>query len=390
VPPKSTEPEQHHHFSKTMAVEGLYKGSKALQLEFDEDGIEPLMLKVIPPLPSLNPWPSSPLRKSSSRSLKVWLMVLGLSSAFIFLYNYERLSHEETRNVDSLTTKSESGSTTLTATLPSTPPVQVRVVDFNLQTFNCIQTFALCVIDSNCRFIYHHVMKTGGTTIEDEMDKLFGMDFLDSCCHDEIVEQVQQNTAKYCNRKFMSYQVSGSQFESIVKTCMAHHQHQQRKSPYQSQPQRAVVLFSYREPIARTLSNIHFMCNHDYVPDWRPKKLLEACDRCDFEQDQDVWMKWVDMTNTDYQELYYHVVRSSYLTSTESNINLLAIDTADVSRFFLHLKDALPESYRANINETSVSNMEVKTRCSFGMTSSMIKGLHVSQEIYRNLTSGSY
>jgi hypothetical protein len=105
-------------------------------------------------------------------------------------------------------------------------------------------------------------------------------------------------------------------------------------------------------------------------------------------------MDFVNITNTDYQELYNHVLHSDYLTtfSSENHVKLLVIDTPDVNRFFSQLQDILPPSY-SNLLDSAESesfNSENKARCSFGMTSSMIKGLAVSTDIYRNLTSGSY
>jgi hypothetical protein len=263
-------------------------------------------------------------------------------------------------------------------------------LDFHLHQAQFTQTFAACVIDSNCRFIYHHVQKTAGTTIEDITLKLFydvdGKTHSNSCCDNTVLERFNKNSISYCTKqKFQSYQVNGSTFENIVKRCMDIYTQQN-----QSQPQRVVVLTSYREPIARTLSSIHQVCNKN--ADRRSQSTLEFCDRCSYETDSEYWMGYVDRFNNDYEQLYDHVVRSDYLKScaSKNKMELLAIDSADVSRFFSQLKDALPVTYHAALEQPSVYNPEEKARCSFGVTSDMIKGLALSTDIYRNLTCGIY
>jgi hypothetical protein len=281
-------------------------------------------------------------------------------------------------------------------------------LDYHFHGTDFTQSFASCVMDPNCQIYYHHVQKAAGSTIENMAVNLVHarQGNRGSCCGDDMMSRFNSSSAYYCQLKFAAFQVRGSQFEQIVKTCM--------DMDYllnQSQPQRVIALTSYREPIARTLSYIHQICNkvrtdrsekkpfsglknltnaslHLQNAKFRTKEVLEACDRCSFEQDVDIWMSYVNKTNIEDMELY-NVVRSSFLTSA-NKVELLAIDAADVSRFFSQLKDALPERYHTALQHAHSANLELTDRCSFGVSSAMIKGLALSTDIYRNLTSGSY
>jgi hypothetical protein len=135
------------------------------------------------------------------------------------------------------------------------------VLDYHFHADEFTQSFAACVLDNNCRVVYHHVPKTAGTTIEQVASKLFRLPVaLPSCCDDSVIDRFKQSQAKYCGRKFSSYQVNGTQFVKIVHSCQLFH-----SSRNYSQPQRAVVLSSYREPIARTLSYVSLSCSTCHV-----------------------------------------------------------------------------------------------------------------------------
>ena len=60
-----------------------------------------------------------------------------------------------------------------------------------------IQAIQSCETDSRCRLMYHHVGKTGGTTIESKFNKLWnGRRYEYSCCGVSIVQKVLANTKR--------------------------------------------------------------------------------------------------------------------------------------------------------------------------------------------------
>jgi hypothetical protein len=61
---------------------------------------------------------------------------------------------------------------------------------------------------------------------------------------------------KYCSAKFTSYEIDAEIFlETVVPTCMKINTNRTSKS-------RGVILSTFREPIQRTLSHIHQICNN--------------------------------------------------------------------------------------------------------------------------------
>lgn len=61
------------------------------------------------------------------------------------------------------------------------------------------------------------------------------------------------------------------------------------------------------------------------------------------------------------------------------NASILTIDTADLMSMYERL---LP------VDNNEAANRERTSICSFGFTSEMMRGLKLSQEVYRNLTLG--
>jgi hypothetical protein len=81
---------------------------------------------------------------------------------------------------------------------------------------------------------------------------------------------------------------------------------------------------------------------------------------------------------------------NSYLHE-QTNIEVLVIDTADVTLFTDRLKQTLPEQFETSfLKETHISNKELKGVCDFAMKSPMLKALSPGVGIYRNFTSGRY
>jgi hypothetical protein len=102
-------------------------------------------------------------------------------------------------------------------------------------------------------------------------------------------------------------------------------------------------------------------------------------------------MGWVlELTVRVNKDFVNNFVHNSYLHE-QTNIEVLVIDTADVTLFTDRLKQTLPEQFEASfLKETHISNKEQKGVCDFAMKSPMLKALSPGVGIYRNFTFGRY
>ena len=157
-------------------------------------------------------------------------------------------------------------------------------ISFHLYPNKFVQELTDCFYDDDCRIYYYHFEKSGGTSIEQRMARLFPPR-LNSCCGPTLMERFRVEPIKYCEAKFSSYQVGRSEFlDEIVPTCIA------------KTGARAVVLVSFREPIQRTLSYIHQKCNKHL---WgRSDAMKRACRTCSYEQDKVFWDDIVQLANS--------------------------------------------------------------------------------------------
>ncbi|OEU05876.1 hypothetical protein FRACYDRAFT_257646 [Fragilariopsis cylindrus CCMP1102] len=268
-----------------------------------------------------------------------------------------------------------------------------------------ITTFADCVLDPNCHLLYHHVGKTGGTTIEKIFYTLFPKPIpiptppkgsskkilkQTSCCFSDMLNRFYQNPYDYClQQKFSAYQVRGKQFETILLKCLDlvnsnlnstttttttdndddiilstknKNKSNKNKSNKKQRQHRFLTFSTYREPIARTISDIHQLCNKNL--NRRTKQLQEVCQRCTYNTNDTVntdgggavvindkvyWNKLINNTNRIYRHLDYlnqHLLRhsqsytrpqisqsqnhSTNTTSNNSNNNNINVDSSPI------------------------------------------------------------
>jgi hypothetical protein len=138
-----------------------------------------------------------------------------------------------------------------------------------------------------------------------------------SCLKPFLIPSHVQN---YCRAKFTSYEMNAKTFlEIVVPTCMEIKTNRTSRS-------RGVILSTFREPIQRTLSYIHQICNKNMR--WRNRKTRAACARCSYDLDRDYWEGWANTSNEDYKGL-----RSVGL-SRISNTTVLTMDTNDLTTFY--------------------------------------------------------
>jgi hypothetical protein len=267
-----------------------------------------------------------------------------------------------------------------------------NIVTYHLQPMRFTDSIASCILDVDCHIYYLHIGKTGGTTIEDFFSNVIFPPqgrreaWMRSCCAMNMMERFDSSQRKYCSRHFTSVQISPKNYTQMVQTCMSlHYKSHENKG---TRPQRAIALTSLREPIGVTLSGIHQSCNKNFKR--RSQEINDTCKRCDFDKDTEHWMGWSYRTNSIYTDVLKKFIHSSYLHE-QTNIEVLMIDTADVTLFTDRLKQTLPEQFEASfLKETHISNQEKKGVCDFGMKSPMLKALSPGLEIYRNFTFGRY
>jgi len=177
----------------------------------------------------------------------------------------------------------------------------------------------------------------------------------------------KENVEAYCLSKWSSYEVTGEQMLMIVETCMKF----KRRST-------AIIIFTYREPIARFLSLINMLCNKRLKR--RSAEIQSFCSRCKYEPE--TWpflQKRIDEAN----EVY---LSASYITKSNfTNVQVLSLDTIYLSGFLESL------SNQPDFNFTSLAKRNVHKRdiCNFGVTATMLWELGPSFGVYRNLTVGA-
>jgi len=238
-------------------------------------------------------------------------------------------------------------------------------INFRLQPTRFVQEMTSCFTDDDCHIYYYHFGKSGGTGFEERAETMFPPR-LDSCCNSRLMKRFRASPQTYCDAKFSSYQVSSRDFlERIVPTCMSNNK------------TRGLILVSFREPLTRTLSYIHQMCNKNFKT--RTPEGQQACRTCSYEKDKEFWNNLVQYASGQYQELY------EVVATKIPNTQVLTVDLVDLSELYRDLWKATNHTaFTMKIN----ANPEQTSRCNFGFKSEMFRGLRPASEIYRNMTLG--
>ncbi|OEU23471.1 hypothetical protein FRACYDRAFT_233641 [Fragilariopsis cylindrus CCMP1102] len=242
-----------------------------------------------------------------------------------------------------------------------------------------INTFADCVLDPNCHLLYHHVGKTGGTTIEKIFYQLFpkiikhsgsggggirGKQFetIVLQCLD-LISNVNNNNVNTIadddnnSSSSSNINLNLNNTDDNISTKNTKHKNKsssvlvptKKQRQRQRQHQHRFLTFStYREPIARTISDIHQLCNKNL--NRRTKQLQEVCQRCTYDSssavananstatsatsvtvpgismnDKVYWNKLIHNTNRIYRHLDYlnkHLLRHSHYRQISQNQNI--------------------------------------------------------------------
>lgn len=243
-----------------------------------------------------------------------------------------------------------------------------KTINFRLEPTEFVSEVTNCFNDDNCRIYYYHFGKSGGSGLENRMFKVFPP-YQDSFMRGKLLKQFQEEPRRFCLAKFSSFQVPSPDFaDTIIPTCMK-----------ESGGSRAIILVSFREPIQRSLSFIHQMCNK--YQRHRSKETRQACSRCSYEHDPAFWKEHIQSFNQDYVDL------QAMVNTKTTNASVLSVDMVDLS--LLYEKLFVATKHQA-FRQPETTNAEATQRCNFGFKSEMFRGLATSSEVYRNLTLAKY
>lgn len=248
-------------------------------------------------------------------------------------------------------------------------PTHHNNINFRLEPDHFVDELTSCFHDDDCRVRYLHFGKSGGSGLENRMFKVFPP-YQDSFMRGQLLQRFKGNPNDFCNAKFSSYQVSSPDLiNTIIPTCMKE----------TGSDARVIILVSFREPLQRSLSYIHQMCNK--FQRHRNKVTRQACSRCSYEQDLEFWNDHIQHFNQEYKEL------QEVTTAKLDNASVLSVDMVDLSLLYDKLF-AVTHHEAFAIPQTT--NAEATQRCNFGLKSGMFRGLAPSSEVYRNLTLAKY
>jgi len=273
--------------------------------------------------------------------------------------------------------RAESSNTSSTSFETERQGVEKRAVvtNFFIDSNVFIEKISNCLHNnSKCHVFYQHIGKTAGTTIQDNMFRVFP--FLpnqakhDSCCNLRMVERFQRNKELFCKADFTSYEVTGSAFRNIVSECM-------ELNPEEE----AVILISFRSPEHRTLSYIHQYCNKNL--ERRPPKMIKACKNCNKKMYEKLFYRFAHTTNKDYKE-----ISDTLVSSIPGVKDILMVESIDVDNL-INMLGKVHENWKFP-KAKKKQNTALFSHCDFSLNSRMFDLLAPSRIIYRNLVLNNF
>jgi len=187
-----------------------------------------------------------------------------------------------------------------------------------------------------------------------------------------MMDQFWNNTEKYCTKQnIVPLEVYGTDYEQILDTC---------ETKYSQSGHTYVGLVTIREPIQRTLSKIHQLCNSNRS---RSPTITKHCQECAYHDGSAAfWQGKLNNTNRRYQEVDAYL--SKRFVSPHKTNPILVIDSTMINDLFEKLNMGLEERNLPKIPKGE-SNPEDLSVCAFAMTSHMFKQLRTASLIYLNL-----
>ena len=250
-----------------------------------------------------------------------------------------------------------------------------RAINFLRDPDIMVEAFRDCKKDNDCRFVFHHAFKTGGTTIESVFENMFHQQHQKTCCDDEILQVFKSQRKYFCHEKFTSWQVHSDEFWGVVQSCAR----MLLKDPVAGNRSRWVVLTTFREVIEMTVSHIHQRCNKNL--DRRSPRIMDACRACNYSQYTDVWDDYVAEINRQVTSIYNvaHYLAPNATALPMDRIQVFTMEPNDIDDFFYQWNPKF---------QFPAKNPEDHSLCNFRVPSSMMKKLRPAQELYRQLVTG--
>ena len=261
-----------------------------------------------------------------------------------------------------------------------------------------LQQFEECFFDlDQCRVLYWHVQKTGGSYIASRFYPVLNNgSFYNSrewCCNEKFMKQsFWPNTEEFCSKRLGVYEVRSHDYQQVVEACQSI-----EKNVPADQRSRYIGFVSIREPIARTLSAIHQRCNvHSAKLD---AYMREACEQCSYEDHRykPFFEKFVNETNDIYSGLKHYLMGNNAI-----DFPVYIIDNEQIDDFFTKLEYKVNEEFQdyfkrhKELNRVfkfppGKSNAETSEKlCDFGMPSELIKQHRIALDAYHWIWSRGY
>ena len=306
---------------------------------------------------------------------------------------------------------------------------------YQRQPQKVIDIFDNCVGDDKCHVLYQHVQKTGGSYLASKLKPTLekdnpGQRYVpnDWCCGSNLLQRFHNDTVPFCTKyKFSIYEMNSLEFSSILETCSKYNENGGGHT--------YVSIVTVREPIQRTISQIHQQCNKGYKV--HAEYYQQYCQQCMFlEEDANNNKFWIEefvhKTNKVFVELQQLLVqRQTQIQQAHEeqqqhtqpaqqgysmkDIPILILDSTMINDFLTTLDDhwsKLRQQQQQNQQEQQgrfiprpipndedmdQSNKTKKKRknlvminkeetdiCNFGITSTMMRELAPSLCLYNN------
>lgn len=325
----------------------------------------------------------------------VWSRVTLRVFVFIFLayIGFKNISQEEyLSGMACDKTRTMKRSMAANVSLPSSSSSEQSAANehhiaFHLRDNDFVQEVADCLhSNSTCHIIYRHVGKTGGTGIQNFFWKLLDIPSRDTCCNHKMIQNFRNDSADYCAQPFQSYEVFAG-FDRMVQTCdEEHYQRTETNGRINNQvsAHRLIILTTLREPAERLLSKIHQWCNKNIEK--RDPEFTAACQRCNFVEDEDRWMKIArEQGSKEDRVMVKQSLGSLY------DYPHLWLDLSDINTMIRQLRSHFSQPQHQAVFDWYFGqqhNPESFTTCRFLLDSGLFKGLGESKAVYKDFLTG--
>ena len=285
---------------------------------------------------------------------------------------------------------------TITKLVPTGQPRSTSLFyNHNRDVF--IDEFTKCLLDRDyCKVLYWHIQKTGGTYIASQMHPLFNREPYRSkewCCNNDFMKaRFRPHIKELCSKRFGVYEVRSKEYHEVLRTCQDfQNQMLHNSSATSNRHHRYIGFVSIREPIQRSLSAIHQICN--VHQSGLRQQVRQTCERCSYDIDDDkpFFEKYVNQTNNFYTGLMDILVSESL---SVLGIPIYVVDNQHIRDMFQQLETSIDNDLKKKGSNMTfrfpagTKNSEAASKlCDFGMTSSLMKQHQEALDAYHRIWS---